>query len=75
LKYIYIIQINDTKDVVVFFDEELYKDYLLEQISKIDNIKHKTIISLAYSVGLRVSEVINLKISDIDSKRMIININ
>lgn len=29
---------------------------------------------LAYSVGLRVSEVINLKITDIDSSRMIITI-
>jgi integrase/recombinase XerD len=51
------------------------KDYLLEKISKIENIKHKSIISLAYSVGLRLSEVINLKITDIDSKRMVININ
>jgi len=50
------------------------KNYLLNQISEIENIKHKTIISLAYSVGLRVSEIINLKIEDIDSKRMIINI-
>ena len=50
------------------------KDYILEQISKIENLKHKTIISLAYSVGLRVSEIINLKIADIDSKRMVINI-
>ena len=50
-------------------------EYLLKQISKIKNIKHKSIISLAFSVGLRVSEVINLKIEDIDSKRMIININ
>jgi site-specific recombinase XerD len=50
------------------------KKYLLNQISKIDNLKHKTIISLAYSVGLRVSEIINLKIEDVDSKRMIINI-
>jgi site-specific recombinase XerD len=47
---------------------------LLFSISKISNIKHKSIISLAYSVGLRVSEVINLKIEDIDSKRMIIHI-
>ena len=47
---------------------------LLTSISKISNLKHKTIISLAYSVGLRVSEVINLKIKDIDSKRMIIHI-
>jgi len=45
---------------------------LLSSISKIKNLKHKAIISLAYSVGLRVSEVINLKIEDVDSKRMII---
>ena len=50
------------------------KEFLLSKISKIENLKHKSIISLAYSVGLRVSEIINLKISDIDSKRMIINI-
>lgn len=43
-------------------------------INGIENLKHKAIISLAYSVGLRVSEVINLKIEDIDSKRMIIHI-
>lgn len=49
-------------------------DYLLNCIKSIKNIKHQTIISLGYSVGLRVSEIINLKIEDIDSKRMIINI-
>lgn len=50
------------------------KEYLLEQIAKIENKKHKAIISLAYSTGMRVSEVCNLLISDIDSKRMIITI-
>ena len=50
------------------------KDFILERISKIENLKHKAIISLAFSVGLRVSEVINLKIADVDSKRMLINI-
>jgi len=50
------------------------KEFLITQIDKINNLKHKAIISLGYSVGLRVSEVINLKIEDIDSKRMIINI-
>lgn len=48
------------------------KDFLLNCIDKISNLKHKAIISLGYSVGLRVSEVINLKILDIDSKRMVI---
>jgi len=49
--------------------------HLLESISKIKNIKHKAIISLAYSTGMRVSEIINLKIKDIDSPRMLIHIN
>lgn len=49
-------------------------EFLKEKINQIKNLKHKSIISMGYSVGLRVSEVINLKIEDIDSKRMIINI-
>lgn len=43
-------------------------------IDSIDNLKHKAIISLIYSCGLRISECINLKVSDIDSKRMLIKI-
>ena len=38
-------------------------------LNKLDNLKHKCIISLAYSAGLRLGEVINLKPGDIDSKR------
>jgi integrase/recombinase XerD len=34
------------------------------------NIKHKTMLAVAYSCGLRVSEVVNLQAKDIDSKRM-----
>lgn len=50
------------------------KQYVLQQIAKIENLKHKAILSLAFSVGLRVSEVINLKIADVDSGRMVITI-
>lgn len=39
-----------------------------------DNLKHKVILALLYSCGLRVSELINLKWSNIDRSRMIINI-
>ncbi len=35
----------------------------------INNLKHKAIILLIYSAGLRISELINLKISDIQSGR------
>jgi integrase/recombinase XerD len=48
---------------------------IIKKINSIENLKHKTILSLCYSVGLRVSEIVNLKINDIDSKRMLININ
>jgi site-specific recombinase XerD len=47
---------------------------MVRRIKEIENLKHKSIISLAYSTGMRVSEVCNLKIADIDSARMIINI-
>lgn len=39
-----------------------------------DNLKHKSIIMLLYSGGLRLSEVVNLKITDIDSNSMSITI-
>jgi len=39
-----------------------------------ENKKHKAILALLYSCGLRVSELINLKWSHIDRSRMIINI-
>jgi integrase/recombinase XerD len=49
-----------------------------EEIQKLfdntHNLKHKTIIALLYSCGLRVSELINLKWQHIDRSRMIINI-
>ena len=38
------------------------------------NLKHKCILMTLYSGGLRRSELINLKISDIDSQRMLIRI-
>jgi integrase/recombinase XerD len=38
-------------------------------INSIDNIKHKTVILTLYSAGLRISELLNLKMPDIDSKR------
>lgn len=47
-------------------------EHILNSLNKINNIKHKAILSLSYSTGMRVSEIINLKISDIDSYQMLI---
>jgi integrase/recombinase XerD len=38
------------------------------------NLKHQTALSIAYGAGLRASEVISLKIGDIDSTRMTLRI-
>jgi site-specific recombinase XerD len=52
----------------------LSKEEIYEMIKITENIKHKALIALMYSCGLRRSEVINLRIHDIDSKRMLIKI-
>lgn len=49
-------------------------DLIIEQLSAIRNIKHRAILTLTYSAGLRISEIVNLEIKDIDSGRMIIHI-
>ena len=56
----------------------LPKVILLQDIAKMIkltlNLKHKTLLMLVYGMGLRVSEIINLKITDIDSKSMQVHI-
>src|SRR5690606_7666779 len=48
------------------------QDTLISKLNNIDNLKHRSILSLAYCCGLRVSEIINLKIEDIDGKMGVI---
>lgn len=51
----------------------LNKDEVAKIISSVDNIKHKTILMLIYSAGLRVGEIIKLRPENIDSNRMLIH--
>ena len=53
----------------------LSKEEVSDLISSVRNIKHKAILSMIYSAGLRRNELINLRVMDIDSKRMLIKIN
>jgi site-specific recombinase XerD len=39
------------------------------------NLKHRTALSVAYGAGLRASEVIGLKVSDVDSQRMVLRVD
>lgn len=50
------------------------QEELKNKILSIPNKKHKAILALAYCCSLRVSEVINLKIVDIDGKQRIVSI-
>ena len=43
-------------------------------IDSVTNIKHRTIIMMLYSTGMRLGEIAGLKITDIDSKLMRIKI-
>ncbi len=48
----------------------LNKDEVTRLIACVGHIKHQTALSLAYGTGLRVGEVVALKVGDINSKRM-----
>lgn len=52
----------------------LSQDEIQKMFSVCENLKHKVILALLYSAGLRVSELINLRWKNIDRSRMIINI-
>jgi len=45
------------------------KEKIAALINSIENLKHKTIIMLTYACGLRVSEVVSLKVKHIDGQR------
>jgi integrase/recombinase XerD len=60
---------KDKKLPVVLSKEEVSKI-----LTSVDNLKHKAILMLVYSAGLRVGEVVKLKTEDIDSNRMLIHI-
>ncbi len=52
----------------------LSKEEVVKILNSLDNLKHRAILMLVYSAGLRVGEVVKLKTEDIDSKRMLIQL-
>ena len=47
---------------------------ITRSFESIVSLKQRTILMAAYAAGLRVSEVVHLKVSDIDSQRMVIRV-
>jgi len=52
----------------------LSRDEVARLLAAVDNLKHQTALAVAYGAGLRASEVVSLKVSDIDSQRMTLRI-
>ncbi|MGF6439577.1 tyrosine-type recombinase/integrase [Paraburkholderia youngii] len=52
----------------------LSPDEVRRLIAAAGNLKHQTALSVAYGAGLRASEVVALKVGDIDSQRMTLRI-
>lgn len=52
----------------------LSRDEVSQLLQATGNLKHQAALSVAYGAGLRASEVVRLKVTDIDSDRMIIRV-
>jgi site-specific recombinase XerD len=50
------------------------KNDVAKIFAQVDNLKHQMMLKLCYGMGLRVSEIVNLKITGIDSERMLVHI-
>ena len=52
----------------------LSREEVSRLIAAAGNLKHQTALALAYGTGLRVNEVVTLKVGDIDSQRMTLRV-
>jgi integrase/recombinase XerD len=58
----------------ILLPKVISEEKILAGLLNIKNLKHQALLFTAYSAGLRISEVVALKISDIDSDRMQIRV-
>jgi len=52
----------------------LSREELKRAFDQSENVKHRTLFLTAYGTGLRIAELCNLQVGDIDSKRMVIHV-
>ena len=53
----------------------LSPDEVLQFLACVPNLKHRAIFTTCYAAGLRISEVLHLRPTDIDSRRMVIRVD
>lgn len=54
--------------------KHIHSSGIKKMFGMVENLKHNTMLKLCYGMGLRVSEIVNIKISDVDSKKMQVHI-
>ena len=54
--------------------EVLSLDEVKELLTQIKNVKHKTLLSLLYSCGLRIGEALSLKLTSVDLERNLLHV-
>ena len=54
--------------------EDLGREEVLALLRSVVSLKHRVILTTMYAAGLRISEACSLRVSDIDSKRMVIRV-
>ena len=52
----------------------LSPEEVLNFLGCVENVKHRVILTSCYAAGLRISEAVRLKTTDIDSQRMVIRV-
>ncbi|WP_088224897.1 tyrosine-type recombinase/integrase [Desulfosporosinus sp. FKB] len=76
-----VLNYNWSDDVIIRPKRQKKLPYVLSQneilsiTDQLSNLKHKAILLTTYSSGLRISETLSLRVSDIDSENMLIRIN
>ena len=58
----------------IHYPDILSKEEVCRIINSVSNIKHRFLLSLTYSGGLRVSEVVHLKVIDLDFNRGLMHV-
>ena len=53
----------------------LSREEVMHFLASVASLKHRTILTTAYAAGLRVSEAVHVKVTDIDSKRMVLRVD
>src|SRR5437867_6624604 len=66
--------ISQAGEIPITLPVVLSPEEVLQFLESVPHIKHRTILTTCYAAGLRISEAVHLKPSDIDSQRMVIRV-